>query len=329
VDKVRAADMGVSIQAIGQTLQAMMSESRVTTFADGGEEYDVILQAEDAQRASPDDLTNIYVRSDTSGQLIPLANVIRVNNDSGPTALNRYNRIRSITISAGLAPGAELDAALAYLESTVAAELPEYVQIDYKGESLDLRNSEGGLSRVFLLALLVVFLVLAAQFESFVHPLVIMTTVPLAVFGALIGLFLTDNSLNIYSNIGLIILVGIASKNGILIVEFANQLRDEGKAFSEALIEACDLRLRPVLMTAISTLMGAIPLIMATDAGSESRVLLGTVIFSGVLMTTITTLFVVPVVYNLIARKTGSPESVARALADLQAADREGVGVGA
>ena len=325
VDKVRAADMGVSIQAIGQTLQAMMSESRVTTFVDGGEEYDVILQAEDAQRATPDDLTNIYVRSDTSGQLIPLANVIRVDNDSGPTALNRYNRIRSITISGGLAPGADLDAALSFLESTVAEELPEYAQIDYKGESLDLRNSEGGLSTVFLLALLVVFLVLAAQFESFVHPLVIMTTVPLAVFGALLGLFLTDNSLNIYSNIGLIILVGIASKNGILIVEFANQLRDEGKAFRDALIEACDLRLRPVLMTAISTLMGAIPLIMATDAGSESRVLLGTVIFSGVLMTTITTLFVVPVVYNLIARKTGSPETVARALADLQSSEQDGV----
>jgi multidrug efflux pump len=171
---------------------------------------------------------------------------------------------------------------------------------------------------VFLLALLVVFLVLAAQFESFIHPLVIMTTVPLAIFGALIGLFLTDNSLNIYSNIGLIILVGIASKNGILIVEFANQLRDEGMEFGRALLEACDQRFRPVLMTALSTLMGAVPLLLATDAGSESRVLLGIVIFSGVLMTTITTLFVVPVVYSLLARKTGSPEQVARQLASLQ-----------
>ena len=315
VDPVRAADLGVSIQSIGQTLQAMMSESRVTTFAEGGEEYDVIMQAEDAQRATPDDLSNLYVRSETSGQMIPLANVIQVNNDAGPTSLNRYNRIRSITISAGLAPGADLDSALAFLENIVAEELPEYAQVDYKGESLDLRNSEGGLSTVFLLALLVVFLVLAAQFESFIHPLVIMTTVPLAVLGALIGLFLTDNSLNIYSNIGLIILVGIASKNGILIVEFANQLRDQGLEFREALIEACDQRLRPVLMTAISTLMGAVPLLMATDAGSESRVLLGIVIFSGVLMTT---LVLVPVVYDLIARKTGSPEKVARMLSKLQ-----------
>ncbi len=314
VDPVRAADLGVSIQAIGQTLQAMMAESRVTTFADAGEEYDVILQAEDEQRASPDDLTNIYVRSDTSGQLIPLANVIQVENSAGPTALNRYNRIRSITLSAGLAPGVDLDTGLTFLENVVAEELPEYAQIDYKGESLDLRDSEGGLTMVFLLALLVVFLVLAAQFESFIHPLVIMTTVPLAIFGALIGLLLTDNSLNIYSNIGLIILVGIASKNGILIVEFVNQLRAEGREFTEALMEACDMRLRPVLMTAISTLMGAVPLILATGAGAESRVLLGTVIFSGVLMTTITTLFVVPVMYKLLARNTGSPEDVSREL---------------
>ena len=318
VDQIRAADLGVSIQSIGQTLQAMMSESQVTTFVEGGEEYDVIMQAEDSQRATPDDLSNLYVRSETSGQMIPLANVIRVDNDAGPTSLNRYNRIRSITISAGLAPGADLDSALTFLETVVAEELPEYAQVDYKGESLDLRNSEGSLSAVFLLALLVVFLVLAAQFESFIHPLVIMTTVPLAILGALIGLFLSDNSLNIYSNIGLIILVGIASKNGILIVEFANQLRDKGMEFREALIEACDQRLRPVLMTAISTLMGAVPLLMATDAGSESRVLLGTVIFSGVLMTTVTTLFIVPVVYDLIARKTGSPEKVARMLSKLQ-----------
>lgn len=318
VDKIRAADVGVSIQSIGQTLQAMMSESRVTTFASAGEEYDVILQAEAEQRASPDDLTNIYVRSDTSSQLIPLANVISVENTAGPTSLRRYNRIRSITISAGLAPGADLDSALTFLENVVATELPEYAQIDYKGESLDLKSTSGGITTIFLLALLVVFLVLAAQFESFVHPLIIMTTVPLAILGALIGLLLTDSSLNIYSNIGLVILVGIASKNGILIVEFANQLRDEGLEFGQALVEACDLRLRPVLMTAISTLMGAIPLILATGAGSESRILLGTVIFSGVLMTTITTLFVVPVVYNLIARNTGSPEAVSRVLEALQ-----------
>ncbi len=318
VDKVRASDLGVSIQAIGRTLQAMMNESRVTTFANNGEEYDVILQAEEFQRGSPDDLTNIYVRSETTGQLIPLANVVTIRNTAGPSSLNRYNRIRAITISAGLMPGVNLDSALTFLEDVVREELPEYAQIAYKGESLELKDASGGLALIFAMALLVVFLVLAAQFESFVHPLVIMTTVPLAIFGALLGLLLTDGTLNIYSNIGLIILVGIASKNGILIVEFANQLRDNGLEFSEALIEACDLRLRPVLMTAFSTIMGSIPLIMATGAGSESRILLGTVIFSGVLMTTLMTLFVVPVVYNLIARNTGSPETVSLLLAKLQ-----------
>jgi multidrug efflux pump len=226
--------------------------------------------------------------------------------------------MRAITLSADMAPGVTLEEALAYLENVVMTELPEHAQIDYKGESLDLKQASGGLVFVFGMALLVVYLVLAAQFESFVHPLVIMTTVPLAIFGALLGLFLTDGSLNIYTNIGLIILVGIASKNGILIVEFANQLRDQGLAFREALVEACDMRLRPVLMTALSTMMGSVPLIMATGAGSESRVLLGTVIFCGVLMTTLMTLFIVPVVYNLIARHTGSPQAVAQLLGRLQ-----------
>ena len=322
VDKVRAADLGVSIQSIGRTLQAMMNESRVTTYLDRGEEYDVILQAEDSQRASPDDLSNIYVRSESSGQLIPLGNLVRIENSAGPGSLNRYNRIRAITISASLMPGVSLDEALLYLESVVNTELPEYAQIDYKGESLDLKDASGGLVLIFGMSLLVVFLVLAAQFESFVHPLVIMTTVPLAIFGALLGLFLTDGTLNIYSNIGLVVLVGIASKNGILIVEFANQLRDEGLEFSEALVQACDLRLRPVLMTALSTMMGAIPLIYATGAGSESRVLLGVVIFSGVLMTTIMTLFVVPVIYKLMAKNTGSPEAVANMLKKLQSTSK-------
>lgn len=318
VDKTRAADLGVSIQAIGRTLQAMMNESRVTTFADRGEEYDVILQAEESQRASPDDLTNIYVRSETSGQLISLSNVITVENTSSPNSLNRYMRMRAITLSAGLQPGVTLEQALNFLENIVLTELPEHAQINYKGESLELKEASGGLAFIFAMSLLVVFLVLAAQFESFVHPLVIMTTVPLAIFGALVGLLLTGGTLNIYTNIGLIILVGIASKNGILIVEFANQLRDQGKEFREALVEACDMRLRPVLMTALSTMMGSLPLIFASGAGSESRTLLGTVIFSGVLMTTLMTLFIVPVVYDLLAKNTGSPERVSRLLNKLQ-----------
>ena len=247
-----------------------------------------------------------------------MSNLVTIENSASATSLNRYNRVRSITITAGLTAGTNLDVALEFLEDIVLQELPDYAQIDYKGESLELKDSSGGLLTIFSLALLVVFLVLAAQFESFIHPLIIMTTVPLAIFGALLGLVLTDGSLNIYSNIGLIILVGIASKNGILIVEFANQLRDKGLDFNEALVQACDLRLRPVLMTAISTLMGALPLIAATGAGSESRILLGVVIFSGVLMTTLMTLFVVPVMYKMIARNTSSPETVSRMLTSLQ-----------
>ena len=318
VNKIRAADLGVSIQTIGRTLQAMMNESRVTTFQDRGEEYDVILQAEDSQRASPSDLTNIYVRSETSGQLIPLANLITVQNSAGPAELSRYNRVRAITISGNLTPGVSLDEALSFLENVVVEELPEYAQIDYKGESLELKESSGGIVLIFGMALVVVFLVLAAQFESFIHPVVIMTTVPLAIFGALLGLFLTDGSLNIYSNIGLIVLVGISAKNGILIVEFANQMRDEGMEFVDALVEACDMRLRPVMMTALATTMGAVPLILSVGAGSESRILLGVVIFSGVCVSTILTLFVVPLLYKLLARNTGSPEAVANMLKKLQ-----------
>lgn len=318
VDKTRAADLGVSTQAIGRTLQTMMSERRITTYIDNGEEYDVIVQADPDQRATVDDLTNIYVRSGSSGELVPLSNLTTVRSTADAGQLNRYNRLRAVTISGNLAAGYTLGEALEYLENIVRTELPATAQIDYKGESRELKESEGGLLFAFGLALLVVFLVLAAQFESFVHPFVIMTTVPLAAFGALLGLYLTGDTLNIYSNIGIIILVGISTKNGILIVEFANQLRDKGLEFTEALTQAADVRLRPVLMTALSTMMGSIPLILASGAGAESRTTLGVVIFAGVLMATAMTLFVVPVFYNLLARGTGSPGEVAAKLEKLQ-----------
>jgi multidrug efflux pump len=235
--------------------------------------------------------------------------------------LNRYNRLRAITISANLTPGFSLSDALTFLEDAVRDELPGSAQVDYKGESLELKEAEGGLLFSFVLALLIVFLVLAAQFESFVHPFVIMATVPLSTFGALLGLYLTGGTLNIYSNIGLIILIGISTKNGILIVEFINQMRDAGRSFTDAIYEASEVRLRPVLMTALSTTMGAIPLILASGAGAESRATLGVVIFSGVLMATALTLFVVPALYNLFARKTGSPEAIAREIDRLEDGD--------
>ena len=314
IDKNRAADLGVSISNIGRTLETMLNSRKVTTYSDRGEEYNVILQGRDEDRKSPRDLSNIYVRSEKTGQLIPMSNLITFVDRAGPESLNRYNRYRAITISAGVAPGYRLGQALDYLNNVVKNDLPPTARVDYKGESKEFSDSSSAAVFSFGMALLVVFLVLAAQFESFVHPFVIILTVPLAMAGALGGLYLFNNSLNVYSQIGIVMLVGIAAKNGILIVEFANQLRDAGKPIRDALVEAAGIRLRPILMTAVATMFGAIPLAMATGAGAAARVSLGIVVFSGVLCTTALTLFVVPVFYNLLARYTSSPEAVAHEL---------------
>ncbi|HEX7080496.1 MAG TPA: efflux RND transporter permease subunit [Gammaproteobacteria bacterium] len=319
IDSDRAASLGVSTRAIGQTLQTMMSERTVTTYVVDGEEYDVVLQAKPEQRATYSDLRNIFVRSERSGQLIPLSNLVRLESIAGPSELNRYNRLRAVTISASLADGYTLGEALDYLENLVRTELPPTAQLDYRGESLEFKEASGSLLFTFGVALFVVFLVLAAQFESFVHPLVIMVTVPLAVAGGLFGLWITGMTLNIYSQIGIIMLVGIASKNGVLIVEFINQLRDQGREFTEAVEEAARIRFRPVIMTAFATMMGAVPLIFATGPGSSSQNTLGVVIFFGVLVATMLTLFVVPSFYHLFARHTGSPGEVAAKLRALQA----------
>jgi multidrug efflux pump len=279
----------------------------VTTYIDAGEEYDVILEGErDAQR-TPAALDNLYVRSERSGQLIPLANLVRVTEIADSRSLNRFNRVRAVTVEANLDDGLALGEALDYLEGLVREHLPEQAQVDFKGQSRDFRASTAGIVFVFALGVAVVFLVLAAQFESWVHPLVIMLTVPLAMAGALLGLWLTDQSLNIYSEIGLIMLVGLAAKNGILIVEFANQLRDRGHAFRDALLEAADVRLRPIVMTGITTAAGSLPLLISSGAGTETRVVIGTVILAGVLAATLFTLFIVPAAYDLLARRTGSP----------------------
>lgn len=313
IDRDRAAALGVTVESIGQTLRTMMSEQVVTTYVVDGEEYDVVLQGEESQRDTVDDLTNIYVRA-FSGQLIPLSNLVTIENTGGTGVLNRYNRLRAVTISASLAPGYAMGDALEFLERIAREELPTTVRIDYKGESLEYKETSGATYFTFGIALLVVFLVLAAQFESFVHPLIIMVTVPLALAGGLFGLFLAGKTLNIYSQIGVIMLIGIAAKNGVLIVEFINQLRDEGVEFGRAIVEGARIRFRPVVMTTVSTLMGSIPLMLAQGPGSESRSTLGIVMFWGVAVAAMFTLFVVPVFYNLFARSTGTPESVAREL---------------
>jgi multidrug efflux pump len=319
VDTDRAASLGVTARSIGTTLQTLMSERQVTTYVVDGEEYDVVLQAKPEQRATYQDLRNIFVRSERSGELIPLSNLTRLEDMAGPSQLNRHNRMRAVTITANLAPGYTLGEALEYLEGLVRAELPATAQIDYRGESLEYKEASGALYFTFGIALLVVFLVLAAQFESFVHPLVIMVTVPLAVAGGLLGLWLSGKTLNIYSQIGIIMLVGIAAKNGVLIVEFINQLRDKGMEFHDAIVEAARIRFRPVVMTAFAATMGAVPLIFAYGPGAESRQALGVVIFWGVSLATLFTLFIVPAVYNLFARRTGSPQAVAQKLEQLTA----------
>jgi multidrug efflux pump len=317
IDKDRAAALGVSTLTIGQTLQAMMSDQRVASYITRGEEYDVILQAERSQRASPSDLSNIYVRSERSGELIPLSSLLRIENRAGPSKLNRYNRMRAVTISASLAPGYSLGDALEYLEQVVRDELPSSARVDYQGESLEYRESSGSTLFTLGLAMLVVFLVLAAQFESFRHPVIIMITVPLAIAGGLLGLLAFGKTLNIYSQIGIVMLIGIAAKNGILIVEFINQMRDEGHAFQEAIVEGARVRLRPVVMTAISTIAGSVPLMLATGPGAESRSTLGVVVFAGVSLATLLTLYVIPSMYRLFARGSSSPNEIARQLEQL------------
>ncbi|MCH2546501.1 MAG: efflux RND transporter permease subunit [Alphaproteobacteria bacterium] len=311
----RAADLGVTISEIGRTLETMMGGRNVTTFLDAGEEYDVIVEGIREEQRSFSDVSNIYIRSARTNQIIPVSNLVEIKEYGAAETLSRYNRIRSITLEANLADDYRLGEALEYLEQLVRDNLPSEAIIDYKGQSRDFVTSGSSIVFVFLLGLLVVFLVLAAQFESYIHPLIIMLTVPLAMGGGLMGLYLTGSSLNIYSQIGLIMLVGLAAKNGILIVEFANQLRDQGIPFDKALTEASSTRFRPILMTGLTTIAGAIPLVLASGAGAETRVVIGIVVLTGVIAATIFTLLIVPVAYSLIARSTGSPGDVARKIA--------------
>jgi multidrug efflux pump len=313
IDRERAAALGVSVQAIGRTLEATMGARRVNTITDRGEEYYVYLQAERDERSDIADLSNKYVRSDRSGELVPLSTLVNVNTVGDSAERRRMNRQAAVTISASIAGDYAIGDALNELETIARAEIgSEPITIDYTGAARQYKQSTGAIAFAFGFALIVVFLVLAAQFESFVHPIVIMVSVPLALTGGLFGLFLFDGTLNIYSQIGLIILIALAAKNGILIVEFANQLRDEGRNIRDAIIEASDLRVRPVLMTSIATIVGAIPLILGHGAGAESRFTIGVVIFFGLLVATMLTLFVVPVFYDLLAKYTKSPEATAK-----------------
>lgn len=317
IDKNRAADLGVSISDIGRTLETMLGQRRVSTYLDRGQEYDVIMEGEKSDYRSPQSIENIYVRSSHTNQLIPLDNLLSVNERATSSRLNRYNRMRSITISANLAEGYTVGQALEYLQEIVKTELPAEVSIDYKGESQLYQESGSSILFIFALALAITYLILAAQFESWIHPLVIMLTVPLALLGAFVGLYFADMSLNIYSQIGLVMLIGLAAKNGILIVEFANQLRDAGMEFEQALRRAAAQRLRPIVMTGFTTVFSSLPLVMASGAGAESRTVIGMVIFAGVLVSAFLTLYIVPTAYYLLAKHTGSPNQRANEIAKL------------
>ncbi|WP_127346363.1 efflux RND transporter permease subunit [Pseudidiomarina mangrovi] len=318
IDQERASDLGVSVGDIGRTLETMLGQRRATTFIDRGEEYDVILEGERSDYRSPTAIDNIYVRSNATQSLIPLSNLVTIEEQATAGNLNRYNRMRSITIEANLADGYSLGEALSYLENIVREKMPDDVSIAYKGESQLYKDSGSSVIFVFVLALLIAYLVLAAQFESFVHPFVIMLMVPLAILGAVVGLYLTDLTLNIYSQIGIVMLIGLAAKNGILIVEFSNQLRDAGMSFDEALVRASQQRLRPIVMTAFTTLMSAVPLILGSGPGAESRMVIGVVIFSGVALSAFLTIFVIPSLYSLLARNTTSPMKLSNDISALE-----------
>ena len=318
VNRNRAADLGVSLDTVGRTLETMLASRIVTTFVKEGREYYVILQGRSQDRASPTDLDNLYVRSERSGELIPLSAVVKLEESAVATQLNRFDRLRAITIKANLAPGYSMGEAIEFFRDVVREELPPSAKLDFDGESREYLQSSQALYWTFLGALLVVFLVLAAQFESFTLPLIIMTTVPLAIVGAIVGLWLFGMSINIFSQIAVIMLVGLAAKNGVLIVEFANQLRDRGIEFVDAIRQAAITRLRPVLMTSLCSAFGSIPLLLASGAGAESRQAIGLVVMWGVLLSMMLTLVVVPAVYTVVARNTRSPQYWSRIIERLK-----------
>jgi multidrug efflux pump len=300
-DKIAA--VGADVEDIGRTLETLLGGRQVTRFKQDGQQYDVILQLRDQDREQPTDLTAIFVRG-RNGQLVQLANLIEVRETVTPKELNRFNRLRAAMISANIAPGYTLGEALDFMDQTAKEILGENAQTALDGQSREFRESGASLYATFVLALVLIYLVLSAQFESFVSPFVIMLTVPLAVTGGLLALFLTGGTLSVYSQIGLVMLVGLITKNGILIVEFANQLRLTGLDRRVAVLEAATLRLRPILMTTLSTVLGAIPLALAVGAGAESRQQIGWVIVGGLLLGTLLTLFVVPTAYTLLVHKT-------------------------
>jgi multidrug efflux pump len=313
IDRERAIDLGIDVRTIGQTLQTFLGGREVTEFLDRGELYAVLLQARPVDRATASDLSNIYVRA-RGGDLVPLNTLITIEEAGTVRELTRINRVPSVVLTGSVGQGYALGDALDRLDEIVRTELPSGVTINYLGESLEYRDASMQLYITFGLALILVYLSLAAQFESLVHPFTILVAVPLAVTGGLAALYYMGASLNIYSQIGLIMLIGLMAKNGILLVEFANQLRAEGMSVKEAAREAANLRLRPIMMTSVSTVLGAIPLMLATGAGAEGRQAIGIVIVGGMTFSTALTLLLIPSLYALLGSMTAPTGALERQL---------------
>jgi len=305
IDRERAADLGVQVESIGRTLESLLGGRQVTRFKKAGEQYDVIVQLERRDRDTPQDIRDIYVRG-RNGAPVALSSVLKLSEAVSPRELNHFLQQRAVTITAGLAPGVSIGEALSMIENLAREKLPADYQLDFDGQSREYRDSQSTLLFVFVLALLFIYLVLSAQFESFLHPLVILVSVPLALSGALLTIWLTKGSLNVYSQIGLVALIGLIAKNGILIVEFANQLRAQGLAVYEATHRAAVRRFRPIVMTTIATVCGALPLALATGPGAESRREIGWVIVGGMGLGTLLTLFVLPTIYAWVVSRVSS-----------------------
>ncbi|MDH5287870.1 MAG: efflux RND transporter permease subunit [Betaproteobacteria bacterium] len=300
INRDKLADVGVNVDTVGRTLETMLGGRQVTRFKRDGEQYDVIVQVAAFDRSTPADISDIFVRG-RGGEMVQLANIVDVKEGVAPQSLNHFNRLRSVRVTGTLAPGYAIDEALKAMDEAAKRSLPATAQTDVDGQSREFRKSGSEIYFTFVLALLFIYLVLSAQFESFVHPFVIMLSVPLSMTGALLALWLAGGTLNIYSQVGLITLVGLITKHGILIVEFANQLRDRGEALLPAVLESATLRLRPIMMTTGAMVLGALPLAVATGAGAESRTQIGWVIVGGMALGTVLTLFVVPTAYTLLA----------------------------
>ena len=302
VDRDKAADLGVSVEVVAKAIETLLGGRNVTRYKRDAEQYDVIVQIEDKGRTTPEDIERIYVRG-KGDSTIALSALVKVRESVAPRELNHFGQRRSVTITANLASDYSLGEAIKFMNVTSDKLLKTGYSTDLNGTSREFKSSQGALGIVFGLALLFIFLVLAAQFESFIDPLVIMLSVPLSMIGALLALKWSGGSLNVYSQIGLITLVGLITKHGILIVEFTNQLRGQGMDLTDALVKASAQRLRPILMTTGAMVLGAVPLALAHGAGAESRIQIGWVIVGGMSLGTLLTIFVVPTMYMLFARQ--------------------------